>query len=134
MCIKQLSLAKRMVILSGFDTNVKRSIARRQILAFLNNVMNVDVTLEDHYFIGNKHPKEIVLTLATISDKKKIFRNIDTIKKLVNSDGKRYIFRDYLTNYQQQFSKCSQNIAEFVNTLEPVEQEEVSIHKGDIYI
>ena len=126
--------AKKMVVLSGMYASQKRGIARQQLNKFFEDVMGVQIRIEDHYMIGNNLPKDIVIICATITEKKQIFQHIESIKHLVNKDGNKYIFRDFLTAKQQQFKRKGQVVADFVNTLEPVEQEEVSTYKGDIYV
>ena len=118
--------AKKMAILSGFYVNKNRGIARRQILTFFKSVMGIDVQMDDHYYIGNSQPREVIIIMATITDKKKIFHNISTIKDLVNEDGKKYVFRDFYTTKFQQLKKRGQTVADFVGTMQPAEQDEVT--------
>ena len=41
-------------MLSGFEADTKKYIARRQILKFLREEVKVDVILEDFFYIGSK--------------------------------------------------------------------------------
>ena len=74
--ILEANNAKKMLILSGLETDEKRKNARLQILSFLHDTVDAQVNVEDFYYIGNSTPRDIVLLFASISDKHEVKKNI----------------------------------------------------------
>ena len=125
---------KKAVILSGFEASEKRGICYRQLQSFFAEQMCIQVVIEDFYKIGSATPPDIVITLLSNTHKRQIFQNIDRIKNLVNSHGKKYYFRDLLTPKQNEKRKKGQYIADSESTKQLVDQEEISTGGGQIYI
>ena len=128
----EMERAKKMVIFGGLDVSEKRNTARSQITHFFQDAMQIDIQIEDFYFIGQGLNKELVLVLPTISQKKLIFQNISTVKNLVNGRGQKYRFRDFLTNKQNEYRKKCQNIAD--RAQEETPGTEVATEKGKLYV
>ena len=128
----EVERAKKMVILSGFDASDKKYIARQQLNEFFEKKMQVEVFIEDFYYIGSETPREIVLMLLSTQHKKRIFQQLDRIKNLVNARGKKYSFRDFLTAKQNEERKKNQNIADRVQKSDP--HKEIVFEKGKLYI
>ena len=126
--------AKRTVILSGFEGSTKKYVFRRQVETFIYEKLEVEINIEDFYFIGTGDLRDVVLVLPSTGDKRMIFQNIDKLKNIVNSKGRRYTFRDFLTAKQQQIRKKGQAIAAAVEKRDPVDREEVTTVKGKIFV
>ena len=98
--VMDINSGKRTVVLAGFEADSKIPNCKEQLYEFFSEVMEIEVTIEDLYFIGQNNPRDIVIIMLSNNHKRAIFRNIDRIKNLTNSQGKRYIFRDLLTQNQ----------------------------------
>ena len=129
-----INTAKKMVILSGFEGSQKRTVLRRQLENFFEEEMRMTLIPEDFYFIGSSTPRDIVLILATISQKKMIFKNIELVKNHTNSQGKKLYFRDFLTPRQKEQSNKCRDFMDVMQKKDPVEREEISTQKGQIMI
>ena len=128
----EVEKAKRMVIFTGLDLSPKRATARQQLNSFFAEVMGLNLCIEDFYHIGQGPNKEVVLILLSIQQKKSIFHNIDSIKNVVNANGKKYRFRDFLTAKQNEYRKKCQNIADVVQDSHP--GTEVMTDKGKLFV
>ena len=73
--IQDINLNKRAIILSGFEADEKKKIARMQLEDFLQNKVQVEVVIEEFYYIGSSSPREIVLILLSANHKRHIFQN-----------------------------------------------------------
>ena len=73
----EVNQAKRMVVLAGFDAHQKKYIARKQLYDFMTDQVQIDVEIEEFYYIGKATPKDIVITLASANQKRCIFQNLD---------------------------------------------------------
>ena len=78
----EINNAKRMLVMSGFEADRKKYIARQQIVDFMNTEVRVDIDLEEFYYVGQGEPRDVVLIMATVNQKKNVFRNKDNIKHL----------------------------------------------------
>ena len=98
--------------------------------------MQVEVYIEDLYFIGNDVGKtrDIAIILQNIQQKKAVFAAIEKIKNYVNSKGKKYYFRDFLTTKQNEFRKKCQQVADRMMEEDEVDREEVSTNNGKLFI
>ena len=130
----EINATKRSVILSGFEASEKRGVCYRQLQAFFFDQMGIQVVIEDFYRIGSATPPDLVITLLSNTHKRLIFQNIDAIKNLVNSQNKKYYFRDLLTPRQNEKRKKGQYIADCETTKQPVDRQEISTANGQIYI
>ena len=126
--------AKRMVIISGLETARKRSVSRQQINNFITDCLELNVGIEDYYYIGNGEPRDIVVTLATNQQRHQMLQNGKKLKNLVNQKGNRFTVRAFKTTRQLQFSKKVQDIQGIVQEREAVDQEEVSTRGKTILI
>ena len=132
--LMEINNAKKSVILSGLETNEKKSDCRKDIEFFLLNKMNTDIRIEDCYHIGQNTPRDVVIVLNSVADKRLIFQNIDTIKNLKNDHGKKYYFRDLLTAKQNQFRRKGQHIADMIQKRDDVRKEDVTTGGKDIFV
>ena len=90
--VEQMS---NMVTLSGFIGDPDLKTCKRQIKAFIEEEMGVNVNIVNIFQIG-RDPKTNVLTLSSKEEKIQLFQGVKHIKNMVNQHGKKYIFRDYL--------------------------------------
>ena len=57
--VLEVNNAKRMLILTGFETNPKKKFARQQLSAFLSEEVGVQVSLEDFYYMETPTPERL---------------------------------------------------------------------------
>ena len=60
----------------------KKKNARIQLERFFKEEMLINPKIDDFYFLGEKDPCNIVLTFASMADKRAVFANIERIKNL----------------------------------------------------
>ena len=130
----ELNNAKRMVVLSGFSGSNKKHIFRRQLEDFFSTNMDISVPIEDHYFVGQKPIKDVVLILPSICEKRQIFQNVSKLKGIVNQDGEKFFFRDYKIQKTTELQKKMQHIISEMDKLDTVDQEDVELIQGRIHV
>ena len=97
--------------------------------------MDVEIEIEDHFYIGSNEPKDAVLILKSQNDKRKMFQNADKLGDIVNENGRKYILRDYKIQKTTELSQKMQGIIEDMNqNVDDVDQEEVFIETGAIHV
>ena len=127
--------AKRMLTITGFYAKKDdRKAARQQLYAFFNNDMQIEVYIEDFYFLGSNQPPNIVITLQSSEQKQQVFRNIGKIKSYVNRDGKKLIFQDFLTSQQNEARKRKNAIIKENEARDDALQAEVEFKAGQLYV
>ena len=94
--LNDINNTKRMFILSGFEASSKKHICRKQLDSFFTTELEVDVVIEDFYFIGREttdkeQPRDIVIMLQSIQQRRIVFQNVSKIKTYVNSYEKNTI-------------------------------------------
>ena len=86
---------KNCVVLSGFHGDENKTMCIEQIEAFFEKELNAPVEVDDIYYIGDAIPKPIVITLATLADKRLIMDNKTKLKDISNKDGKGYFVNKF---------------------------------------
>ena len=132
--LMDISENKRTIILSGFETNQKKYNARRQLTEFFDDKVGVEVQIEEFYYIGRQKPRDIVVQFLSIQTKREVLRACSQIKHLRNKYGKKYSIRDFQTPKQLAVTRKGQQIADLIAGEDPIDQEEVTIHKGNIFV
>ena len=132
--IYEMNNAKRMLVLSGFNADKKRKIARKQILAFMKEQMDAEVNIEDFYYIGTGSPRDIVLIFPSANDKHRVLQQKQQIKNLVNEHGKRFYFCDFKTQQQNETQKKLYSLQNEMQEADPVDQMDVYMEKSRIFI
>ena len=132
--IQEINAGKRSVILSGFEGSTKIKECKSQLHSFFEEVLGIEVTIEDLYFIGSQEPRDIVIIFLSSNHKRLIFQNIEKMKGYVNAHGKKYRFRDLLTQKQYEKQNQVKRITKWMEQQEAVDQKDVTTQKGKIYI
>ena len=106
LCVKQdnerrielleLNSLKRSVVFTGFKTSMNKRQCVESLQVFMEEEMEVNVNIEDIFYLSKESTSPMVITFASVNDKRKIFANVKKIKELENSEGKPFIFSDYL--------------------------------------
>ena len=131
---QEINANKKAVILSGFEASEKKTVARQQLMNFFTEVLCIDVVMEDFYSIGQNSPRDIAIIFLSANHKRSLFQNIEKIKNLRNTHGKKYVFRDMMTAKQNDFRQRSQQIADGVSRMDSVNREDVTVDKNRIYV
>ena len=79
-------------------------------------------------------PRDVVVTVASISEKKEIMSQSEKLKLLTNSLGKKYYVRDYYTPQTQEMRRKGQDVAERMAENDSVNQEEVATVGSKVYV
>ena len=132
--ILEVNNAKRMVVLSGFETHQKKKYARLQLDAFMQDALQIDITIEDFYYVGSASPRDIVLILMLMTDKHKIMQNKNKLKNVSNPQGKGYFFRDFRTVKQTEVDRRCKMMQDDMGYEDPVDQDDVFVEKGKIMV
>ena len=110
--------AKRMAVLSGLYVDEDKKIARLQLDSFIKEELEVEVQIDDFYYIGAELPKNIVLTFQSLEDKRILFRRIQQTKQYVNKDDRKIVLRDFYTPEQQENRRRQATIRKINNARE----------------
>ena len=128
------SNAKRMLILSGLETDTKKYVAKRQIIEFIHDEVGINTRLDDFYFIGNSSPREIVLIFPSISDQCEVYSNRFNLKDIVNKDGKKFYLREFKRSKHVELAKKGAAIEALTADEGGVNQQVVKTVRDDIYV
>ena len=93
----ELNNMKKSIVFTGMNTDRRKRTCIDEVYHFLAQEMALEnVTIDDVFYLNKETTSPMVLTMATMDDKKQIFRNSAMIKDLVNERGASYYFSDYL--------------------------------------
>ena len=81
---------KRTVNLTNFFASADKYKAIDQIEKFLKSKLEIEVDIEDLYYIGKQEPKMLIITVETIKQKRQILQNKKKLKGLTNKKGDEY--------------------------------------------
>ena len=126
--------AKRMTILSGFYGSTKKHECLQQVHEFVYKEIGIVINIEDVFFIGSATPREIVIILQSVTEKKNLYQHKSKLKDIVNKDGKPYFFRDYRPPTANDTNRRCAEITKQMQTMDDVEQKEITIQGRSIYI
>ena len=102
---------RKNVVFTGFYSSDDPMVRISQLQDFCKQTLNVEISIENLYFLGNKQPKPVVVSLATKLQKGNLLQAAKLLKDYRNRDGKKYFI-------------CSQ---------EPAELGEIKRRERDIY-
>ena len=129
----EVDKCKRMTILSGFYAEDRKDDMLQQINDFLQAELGTNVTAEDAYKMGQGKPANIVITLSSVNEKRKIYENSYKLEEFTNADGKHLKFRDFFTQASLEKRKKQQDILD-LNNENPVKTAEVTYANGTVLL
>ena len=132
--VQEVNKAKRMFIISGLTTSTKNHIRKQQVKNFLYECVTDQIEVEDTFVIGGYKGTEIVVTVATVSQKDAVFQQKSKLKGMENEQGKPFYIRQYNTQQQQEKKRRGQMIADQVTQLDSAQQVEVSTFRNKTYV
>ena len=91
-----LNNAKRSAILSGLDFSEKKKDRSEQIESFLLDTLELDINIEDSYFLGDKTPRPTVIVFANSGDKMKVWERKKMLKDYIGKNDQGIYLNDYL--------------------------------------
>ena len=92
----ELNNSKKSVILSGLSLSDKKKDRLLQVQELFNQELCVYPQIEDTYTIGERAPKSVIITLATMADKFRLLEAKQQLNKLTGYQGKRIFLNEYL--------------------------------------
>ena len=121
---------KRMLMLTGFEASDKQNIMISQLSHFFQEEMQIDITIEDAFQIGETKPRQIVITVSTPEDRSAIFENVYRVKDYTNSQGKKMYFKNYFCSSSNEKRKKQQDIQEIVKSIDEVHRPDLAFENG----
>ena len=83
---------QRSFVLTGFNTQGKKPDKIQQIQDFIQDEVLKDAEVEDIFFMGEKEPRNVVVTVTSLKQKHQIMQEKMKLKELVNEDGKSVLY------------------------------------------
>ena len=74
---------KKSIVLSGLLTSRKKAEARQDVNNFFETEMDLEIEIEDLFFLNKTSTTPMVIMLKDLSDKDLIFKNVWKLKGLV---------------------------------------------------
>ena len=130
--MQDINQAKRMAILSGFEGSDKKGICKKQVRDFIQEEIGISVYVEDLFYLGDAG--DMVITLASVEQKRLLFQRKSAIKNLENSKGRRFFFRDYQLPKQNELYKKYIEIDKWMKQEDEIDQKEVRKVGNSIYV
>ena len=125
---------KRSMVLTGFHTNTKRDVFLRHLYSFLKDEMRVEVQVEDFFYINKESTSPMVITFASLEDKKEIFCNLKSLKGLRNEFDKPLIFTDYLPPAMNEAKRRERDIFKMYSDQGPDSDVKVEWKNGRVHV
>ena len=131
----EINNAKKMMLVTGMylEQGNKKN-ARKQLTDFFNDEMGIQPVIDDFFFTGSSSPPNVVITFQSAGDKHMVYQNIASIKNLVNKDGDKLFFRDYLTSRQNASKKKERFIRNDNDNRDEDYQKEIKFKSGALLI
>ena len=130
----EMDKGKKMLVIANLEVSEKRKVCRSQLYSFFTDQMGVEVRIEDFYFIGQNQPRDVVVCFQSSEDKHAVLQNVTKVKDHVNSQGKKFFFRDYKTSKQNEFYKKCQAAANLMANEDEVDKKEISVQANQLYV
>ena len=130
----ELSSSKRMMTVTGFYSDSKKQVYKKQLQCFINEEMGLDIEIEDAFKLGTQEPEAIVITLPSSYDKGLIYKNIYKIKDIVNKDQRKIFFRDYTPKATAERRRREQDIMDEMQERPALQQKEVKFTKKGLTV
>ena len=132
----EINNSKRMMSVSGFYADQDKKKAKKQLSKFFNDEMHINPYIEDLYFVGgsDRLPPNIIITFETVREKQLVYKNIEKIKNLVNKDGAKMYFNDFLTTKQNEMRKKERYIKKENAARDSDLQVDISFKKGILHV
>ena len=92
----ELSSARNSVVISNFDCGQKKWEKIRDLYDMFNSYLNIEVSIDDVFPVGNQTPPNLVVVLQSGEDKRQLFRVKKLLKDYVTSSGKPCYINDYI--------------------------------------
>ena len=94
--MSELNAAKRSCMLTGLDLSQNKGERNKQIAAFIEDTMSLEVAIQDSYFIGEKVPKPTVIVFDNIKDKQNVWESKARLKDYTGFQKAKIIISEYL--------------------------------------
>ena len=93
----ELNNNKKAITISGLFLSQDKDEGRKEIDAFLSDVLGAYLEIEDFYEIGSGYPSTKVVIFQSLRDKQRIMQVKNRLKGQKNEIGKQYYINDYLS-------------------------------------
>ena len=130
----ELNSMKRSIVVTGINCEPKRDVCLNEIYSFLAEEVAVEVQIDDLFLPNWQSSSPMVITMATLDDKRQIFRNMKNIKGLVNEESKPYIFADYLPQQMNDQKRREREIYKVYDSRGPDSDVKVEWKSGRLQI
>ena len=92
----EMNTARRSGILTGLNFSDNKGERIKQVEAFFEDTLNININIEDAYFLGDAEQKVVVVIFATSRDKQMVWENKSELKHFKGEKGKQIYLNDYL--------------------------------------
>ena len=136
----ELNNSKKMVIISGLYVSGQKEHLIDELYDFFQTALQLNIKIEDAYFLGSITPKSIVITLQTVDDRKQIITAKPRLKNIKQQgrDNKIYI-NEYLPPTTNEKRRREREVIAMSRPENPEEEHQVSYTaeglniKGQVY-
>ena len=92
----EVTNAKRSVMVTGFHSDLKKSVCINEFYKFLWYHFKIELEIEEIYFPNYTTTSPMVITFLSQNDKRELFSKMSNLKGVTNKFDKPYIFSEYL--------------------------------------
>ena len=128
----ELSNARKMAILSGFEADGKKDKRAAELLDFFHHELEAYTRIEDSYQIGVSIPKPIIITFQTLEDKEAVFANKSKLKDCTLSN--RIYLNHYLPANENEKRKRERQIRKDNKALPEKEKVDIEYARGGLKV
>lgn len=123
------------IIISGLVEQKNENITW-SVLEFFKSKLKIEenIAIVSAYRIGNGAERSIVVELAKLEDKAKIYHSVSKLKGVKNSNGKSYFISDQLPEVYAERRRQQSYIKAQNNKLPSAQQMDMSFKKGELFV
>ena len=125
---------KKLITVTGLYVGQKKAQILVNVESFFQNEMDIEVSVEDAYVIGNAKPKIVVVELETLKDKRLILQNKQSLKGKKNAEGNEYYVSAHQTAEYRENTKREKGILKYNEKSNERMKADMFYEKGKLFI
>ena len=131
----ELNNAKKIILITGLKIPNDKDAAIAELAIFFLQAMNLEVNIEDMFFLGVSSPRPVVVILQTVDEKKRVMQAKSALKhvKAPITGGSIYI-NDYLPPTTGEKRRREKDIIKMTTPDDPEEEHEVTYSKEGLIV
>ena len=130
----EISTTRKCLSLTGLPVTGKKKETLKEVEAFLEVELGIQVGIEDAYTLGNSIPPQIIFTVDSLSNKHLILQTRKQLKGSKNCFDQPYYINEYFPLSQSERKRREREILKLNDQKEEKDREDIEFKAGKMYI